>query len=40
MGVATQEEIDPLYEQVLLEMQQDDFRGLMLPLTAWGEKAT
>lgn len=40
MGVATQEEMDPLYEQLLLEMQQDDFRGLMLPLTAWGEKAT
>jgi len=40
MGVATQEEMDPLYEQMLLEMQQDDFRGLMLPLTAWGEKAT
>ena len=38
--VATQEEMDPLYEQMLLEMQQDDFRGLMLPLTAWGEKAT
>jgi len=40
MGVATQEEMDPLYEQMLLEMQQDDFRGLMLPLTASGEKAT
>jgi ubiquinone/menaquinone biosynthesis C-methylase UbiE len=40
MGVATQEEMDPLYEQMLREMQQDDFRGLMLPLTAWGEKAT
>src|SRR3989442_4575609 len=33
-------EMDRLYEQMLLEMQQDDFRGLMLPLTAWGEKAT
>jgi ubiquinone/menaquinone biosynthesis C-methylase UbiE len=39
MGVATQEEIDRLYDQMLLEMSQEDFRGLMLPLTAWGEKA-
>ena len=39
-GVATQEEVDRLYEQMLLEMLQEDFHGLMLPLTAWGEKAT
>ena len=39
-GVARQEEVDRLYEQMLLEMLQDDFHGLMLPLTAWGEKAT
>jgi ubiquinone/menaquinone biosynthesis C-methylase UbiE len=37
--IATQEEIDRLYQQMLLEMAQDDFCGLMLPLTAWGEKA-
>ncbi|GAC1623116.1 MAG: hypothetical protein NVS4B7_14450 [Ktedonobacteraceae bacterium] len=37
-GVATQEEIDPLYEQMLIEMMQDDFRGIMYLLTAWGEK--
>jgi ubiquinone/menaquinone biosynthesis C-methylase UbiE len=39
MGVATQEEVDRLYEQMLLEMLQEDFRGLMFPLTAWGQKA-
>lgn len=39
MGVATQEELDRLYDQMLIEMLQEDFRGLMLPLTAWGEKA-
>ena len=39
MGVATQEELDQLYDQMLIEMLQEDFRGLMLPLTAWGEKA-
>ena len=38
MGVATQEELDQLYEQMLSEMAQEDFRGLMFPLTAWGEK--
>jgi SAM-dependent methyltransferase len=38
MGVATQEELDRLYDQMLIEMLQEDFRGLMLPLTAWGEK--
>ncbi len=39
MGVATQEELDSLYDQMLIEMLQENFRGLMLPLTAWGEKA-
>jgi len=39
MGVATQEELDRLYDQLLLEMLREDFRGLMLPLTALGEKA-
>jgi SAM-dependent methyltransferase len=38
MGVATQEEVNQLYEQMQLEMAKDGFRGLMLPLTAWGEK--
>lgn len=39
MGVATQEEVTQFYEQMQLEMAKDDFRGLMLPLTAWGEKS-
>src|SRR5205085_9940914 len=40
MGVASQKELDLLYEQMTLEMMQEGFRGLMLPLTAWGVKAT
>jgi ubiquinone/menaquinone biosynthesis C-methylase UbiE len=40
MGVATQKEVDLLYEQMTLEMMQEGFRGLMLPCTAWGVKAT
>ena len=40
MGVATQEELDHLYDQMLLEMLQEDFRGLMMPLTALGENAS
>jgi ubiquinone/menaquinone biosynthesis C-methylase UbiE len=39
MGVATGEEVDRLYEQMRLEMMKENFRGLMLPLTAWGEKS-
>jgi len=38
MGVATQEEVDQLYDRMQMEMLREDFRGLMLPLTAWGEK--
>jgi SAM-dependent methyltransferase len=38
MGVATQEEVNQLYERMQFEMLKEDFRGLMLPLTAWGEK--
>jgi ubiquinone/menaquinone biosynthesis C-methylase UbiE len=38
MGVATQAELDQLYEQMLSEMAQESFRGLMFPLTVWGEK--
>jgi ubiquinone/menaquinone biosynthesis C-methylase UbiE len=37
MEVATAEEISARYEQMRLEMMRDDFRGLMLPLTVWGE---
>lgn len=39
MGVATQEEVNQLYEQMQTDMLKDDFRGLMFPLTAWGEKS-
>jgi ubiquinone/menaquinone biosynthesis C-methylase UbiE len=38
MGVATREELDQLYHQMTFEMMKEDFRGLMFPLTAWGEK--
>ncbi len=38
-GVATQEEVSQLYAQMQIDMQQKDFRGLMFPLTAWGEKS-
>lgn len=38
MGVATQEEVKQLYDRMQLEMLEEDFRGLMMPLTAWGEK--
>jgi hypothetical protein len=40
MQVATQEELDRLYDQMLLEMLQEDFRGLMIPMTALGQKAS
>ena len=39
MQVASQSELDDLYNQMILEMLQEDFRGLMMPLTALGEKA-
>ena len=39
MQVARQSELDDLYNQMILEMLQEDFHGLMLPLTAVGEKA-
>jgi SAM-dependent methyltransferase len=39
MGVATQEELSKLYEQMLSEMASESFRGLMFPLTVWGEKS-
>ena len=38
MGVTTQEEVDQLYGQMEFEMLQDDYRGIMYILTAWGEK--
>ena len=38
-GVITQAEADQLYEQMELEMLQDDYRGIMFILTVWGEKS-
>ena len=37
-GVATQEEVDQLYKQMLFEMMQESFRGVHLLFTAWGQK--
>ncbi len=34
----TPEEFEQVYNQMLVEMLQEDFRGLMLPLTVWGRK--
>jgi ubiquinone/menaquinone biosynthesis C-methylase UbiE len=36
--VATQEELDRLYDEVMLEMLQVDFCSIMFILTVWGEK--
>lgn len=38
MGIATQEELDQCYQHMLSEMASEGFRGLMFPLTIWGEK--
>jgi hypothetical protein len=37
-GLATQEELDALYEQALGEMQSEDFGALVFLLTMWGNK--
>ncbi len=37
-GVATQEELDRLQRQFEWDMRQEDFRGMMFLLTAWGHK--
>lgn len=36
LGLATQEELDTLYNQSMAEMMSDDFRGLMYILSVWG----
>jgi ubiquinone/menaquinone biosynthesis C-methylase UbiE len=38
-GLATQEELDKLYEQMLIDMMQPSFRALMLVVSALGKKA-
>jgi ubiquinone/menaquinone biosynthesis C-methylase UbiE len=37
-GLTTEEEFEPLYNQMLAEMLADDFSGLWTYVTAWGEK--
>jgi hypothetical protein len=37
--VTTQEEVDQLVDQMEFEMRQDDYRGIMYILTAWGQKS-
>jgi ubiquinone/menaquinone biosynthesis C-methylase UbiE len=37
-GVATQKELDALYEQELAEMHLDSFRGLFYFLSVWGQR--
>ena len=37
-GIPEQAELDHLFEQMLIEMMQDDFVGLFYLLTAWGTK--
>jgi SAM-dependent methyltransferase len=39
MGLIGQEEVDNLYQQVLIEMQRDDFRAMIHSVTSWGYKA-
>ena len=38
MKAGTQEELNALYEQMLVEMIQSDFRALMYIVSVWGEK--
>jgi ubiquinone/menaquinone biosynthesis C-methylase UbiE len=38
VGVATQEEVEQAYQQMLIEMLKDDFKGMWYLLTAWGKK--
>ncbi|MBE3561773.1 MAG: class I SAM-dependent methyltransferase [Ktedonobacteraceae bacterium] len=38
MGIATQEELDRLYDQMLLEMMQESFRGIWYFMSAIGHK--
>ena len=38
MGVATQEEVEQTYQQMLTEMLSDDFKGMWYFLTVWGTK--
>jgi len=37
-GIATLQELDHLYQQILLEMRSDQFCGVMFLLMTWGKK--
>ena len=39
MEVTTPEEVTALYNQALVEMEQEDFRAVWLYLSVWGQKA-
>jgi ubiquinone/menaquinone biosynthesis C-methylase UbiE len=39
LGLATQAELDRLYDEMLIQMRQETFRGLMLIVSAYGQKA-
>jgi hypothetical protein len=38
-GVTTPEEFDQVYEQMLRELEDEKFCGIVFSLTAWGKKA-
>jgi len=38
VGVATQEEVEQTYQQMLIDMFSDEFKGMWYLLTAWGTK--
>ncbi|QBD76082.1 class I SAM-dependent methyltransferase [Ktedonosporobacter rubrisoli] len=38
-GVATQQQLDELYQQVLIDLRKDDFYGIMYFMSVYGEKA-
>jgi precorrin-6B methylase 2 len=40
MGIATQEKVEELYQQTLIEMMSDDFCGVWFYLSVWGEVPT
>ena len=36
VGVATQEEVEQTYQQMLIDMLSDEFKGMWYLLTVWG----
>ncbi len=39
-GIATLQELDHLYQQILVEMRSDQFCGVVFLLMTWGKKPT